>query len=242
MGNVSKTEPNLFPTSIKRAVLRPDCGLTRINGRMNDLVEGRDDGVAGGVHGIAVKVSTGLPGDEDGGLPHEGEHILDTLNTRILCQRNLLTAACPLRKPAQRRASYTSISSMICFCFCFLMTLVYLTEARAVVLGGGLGHEADARGITDLGDTEPGGGVATSLLVGSGPDGEGEEDPQADNLPHHHPQNSVTKAVCAFQVPGPPDTAHYPSHAQRCCFGRPATAAGPSIRHRKDALISATFL
>ena len=62
------------------------------------------------------------------------------------------------------------------------MTLVYLTEARAVVLGGGLGHEADARGITDLGDTEPGGGVATSLLVGSGPDGEGKENPEADHL------------------------------------------------------------
>ena len=60
-----------------------------------------------------------------------------------------------------------------------------LTEGRTVVDGGGLGDEADAGGILgDLGDTEPRGGVATGLLVGGGPDGEGEEHPEADHLQH----------------------------------------------------------
>ena len=43
------------------------------------LVQGGDNGVAGGVHGLTVEVGTGLPGDEDGGLPHEGEDVLETL-------------------------------------------------------------------------------------------------------------------------------------------------------------------
>jgi hypothetical protein len=43
------------------------------------LVEGGHDGVTGGVHGLTVKVSAGLPGDQDGGLPHEGENILEAL-------------------------------------------------------------------------------------------------------------------------------------------------------------------
>mmetsp|Transcript_42405 Transcript_42405/g.100813 ORF Transcript_42405/g.100813 Transcript_42405/m.100813 type:complete len:236 (-) Transcript_42405:186-893(-) len=43
------------------------------------LVEGGDNGVAGGVHELGVEVRAGLPGDEDGGLPREGEHVLETL-------------------------------------------------------------------------------------------------------------------------------------------------------------------
>lgn len=61
---------------------------------------------------------------------------------------------------------------------------LYLTEGGTVVDGGGLGDEADAGGILgDLGDTEPVGGVATGLLVGSGPHGEREGNPEADDLP-----------------------------------------------------------
>eukprot|EP00960_Hanusia_phi_P040691 754593-Hanusia_phi.AAC.3 len=42
--------------------------------------------------------------------------------------------------------------------------------------GGSLGHGSDTGGIlAHLGDTEPGGGVAARLLVGSRPDREGEE-------------------------------------------------------------------
>lgn len=62
----------------------------------------------------------------------------------------------------------------------------HLTEGGTVVDGGGLGDQADAGGILgDLGDTEPVGGVATGLLVGSGPHGEGEGNPEADDLPPH---------------------------------------------------------
>jgi hypothetical protein len=43
------------------------------------LVDGGDDGLAGGVHGGAVKVGAGLPGDEDWGLPEERENIGEAL-------------------------------------------------------------------------------------------------------------------------------------------------------------------
>lgn len=54
-----------------------DGGL--VKGTTEGLVEGGHDGVTGGVHGLTVKVSAGLPGDQDGGLPHEGENILEAL-------------------------------------------------------------------------------------------------------------------------------------------------------------------
>ena len=60
----------------------------------------------------------------------------------------------------------------------------HLAEGGTVVLGGSLGDQANAGGIlSDLGDTEPLGGVAASLLVGGRPDGEGEKNPKADDLP-----------------------------------------------------------
>merc|ERR1719163_1592494 len=110
-----------------------DCAL--VAGTTEGLVEGGDDGVAGGVHCVAVKVSAGLPRDEDGGLPEEGERVLQTL-----------------------------------------------AEGRAVVDGGGLGHQTDARGILgNLRDAEPRGGVAAGLLVGRRPHREGEQNPEAEH-------------------------------------------------------------
>ena len=59
----------------------------------------------------------------------------------------------------------------------------YLAEGGTIVIGGSLGNEANAGGILgNLGNTEPRRGVATSLLVGSGPHGERKENPEADNL------------------------------------------------------------
>ena len=55
-------------------------------GKQTHLVEGGDDGVAGGVHCVTVKVSAGLPRDEDGGLPEEGERVLQTLRPAGGCQ------------------------------------------------------------------------------------------------------------------------------------------------------------
>ena len=65
---------------------RPSCLCRRARIRRSeadrgDLVEGGHDGVAGGVHSLTVEVSAGLPGDEDGGLPDEGENILEALRT-----------------------------------------------------------------------------------------------------------------------------------------------------------------
>ena len=59
----------------------------------------------------------------------------------------------------------------------------HLAEGRAVVDGGGLGHQTDAGGILgNLRDTEPRGGVAAGLLVGRRPHREGEKNPEADHL------------------------------------------------------------
>ena len=50
-----------------------------VEGATERLIQGRDNGVTGRVHGVTVKVSAGLPCDKDGGLPDEGEHVLETL-------------------------------------------------------------------------------------------------------------------------------------------------------------------
>eukprot|EP00960_Hanusia_phi_P067069 766543-Hanusia_phi.AAC.2 len=54
-----------------------DSGL--VEGTSEGLVDGGNNGVTSRVHVGTVEVSTGSPGDEDRGLPQEGEDILETL-------------------------------------------------------------------------------------------------------------------------------------------------------------------
>jgi hypothetical protein len=62
-----------------------------------------------------------------------------------------------------------------------------LTEGGSVVVRSVSGNGAKTRGsLSNLGDTEPLGSVAASLLVGSRPHRESEKNPEGDDLHIHH--------------------------------------------------------
>lgn len=61
----------------KLILLVVDCSL--VQGTAKALVERRHDCLTRRVHRGAIEVGAGLPGDEDGGFPQEGEDIAETL-------------------------------------------------------------------------------------------------------------------------------------------------------------------